>query len=91
MIAVQIRLDVIAAAHRNYAAKQIGMLEVFVCRQERSQTCSGGNRPRILSGFVTNQRQHFVRDISVVSRQQLGLQLRRHLFIKQAPAIDAVD
>ena len=34
--AVQVRTDVVSAAHRNHAAKQIGMLEVFI----RSEKCA---------------------------------------------------
>ena len=91
IVTVQVRTNVVASAHRNHPAKQIGMLEVFVGGEKCAETRSSRNGTRIRAIFIPNQRQHFIYDVPIITSQQFGLQLWRHLLVEQAVTIDAVD
>src|SRR5882724_3823079 len=67
------------------------MLEISVGCEKRAKAGSGRQRSGIvIARVLADQWQHFVCYVTIESRQQLCLQVRRHLLIEQAVLVDAI-
>ena len=67
------------------------MAKVGVSREERAEARTRCDGPRIFAHVLANQRQHFIRHVAVITRQQFSFDRRRSLLVEQAVAIDAID